>query len=682
LLDLLWWIFRRILHARREQYYTQGIGFWIGHKKPQFLRRRNITMARGNSNNHAPEETKNDGQEEDDAVAGSALQQLQAGGSGLAVFFRDHLPPPSAANNNDHDYQYETSLQEVVISQQGGGGKKKNTDQLTTYKSYRRLDRDWLSSFLSQRYQTEEQAQQQREEGGHSSEDDAYYEESEDEQEIQGQEDGEDENEDSEDEEHKFETQQEGPEVPPSPRADPPPTAESAARNAPSRRKKPRLPPLYLAENKVDNVDDLGFDTKELTLDLCRVEKVWPLRPTKRVPAIGRDVGVLLKSYKGTHRRTDMFRFPDMEEDGPLASCYSRVVSLELVLLKKKPSVQTAAPPQHPNPFRSKVDRDKSKPPDRRIRLFLYNEYAERFSDWYRQFEKIPWSDREFIMSLKQLGAINVLPFPVDDSDFWQRSTCSRYCLCIGSESLLQRRRFDDNEFELQAGVVPKSRRGQLGSLWIMTKAVLVDDDSPLQRYQNGAPLIRDEDGKEDEETIATKYRVWEQQKSQANQTVPTVRIAASAPAVVAAPADPPTTSTTSKASEKAPWDPSDDETEEEAPMPQPDGQDDDASDEGFQTPDEVEDNQENIARGPTAASRPPTYSNTINNNHREAIGQLPQVSDATPRAGQRRPLHPVIIDSPAKRRRNAPEVPYTTLVSMAYYTYCHQTSCHFNPQL
>lgn len=655
-------------------------------------------------------------QQERDSPDQPNQQELSSStrGSGLASFFQDFLSgrSPSSSSNNNH-YEYETSLQEVPPPAGTAAEAETETDGIMncTYKEYRFCDKEWLRQYVRRRYMGEKDEAVRVAEGYSSDENDVY--EKEDTGAPWGQDLGEeednhkndggddDEEEDSEDDEHKFETQQEWPAAaaissPKTPAA----TATTATKAhgpavsaSSSRKKKPKVAPIYRTRKVVDNLEDLDFESKEISLDFCRIQTVWPLRRTKREPLGGKDIARPLILHRGKYRGTNLVRFPGMEEDGPLSSGYKTVISLELVPLKKQvPAQQPAISSRHPNPFRRSEDEDNrnssSEQSPRRIRLFLYNEYAQAFSTWYEQFQKDKsFKGHETIMSLKRLGAINILPFPIDKDDLWQRSTYSQFCLCVGADSKTlhgdKALRFDTDDFVLQAVVVSKNGGwdSRIGREWTMSKALLVDD-TPVRRtldyHRRDALDSENDDGVTSEGSLFGKYQAWREQGRRPNDPVEPEQ---GAPRVSNVQNDPPIAAAepSSKAPDvpekKDPWDT--DEEEDDTSMPQPDdGGDDGIEDEGFQTAEEDEQstNQENrsstqISKSTSRPLAPP------DGNDREARGRLPQTSDATPRAGRRRrPLNPLVIDSPAKRHRSATGVPYKTIVSESSQERCRSS--------
>jgi hypothetical protein len=178
--------------------------------------------------------------------------------------------------------------------------------------------------------------------------------------------------------------------------------------------------------------------TQTLHLPLCRVIKVWNQRDTKRVgDETSQITRRLCPKFQHTSGAMSRVSFGHMEEDGPVASAYRTVLSMEVEQLKL---VETSGPTTTSFPSCKKR---------RRIKLFFYNVYAEAVGKWICQQRKEKQTD--FVMSLSHIPAICIFPRAINQDYWMELHDMVEYCVCIGDTSNARADgsfiRFDDDMF-------------------------------------------------------------------------------------------------------------------------------------------------------------------------------------------------------------------------------------------
>jgi len=220
-------------------------------------------------------------------------------------------------------------------------------------------------------------------------------------------------------------------------------------------RRRRRISPLYHAIHSVNTLAYLNLTTKDISIELCRVTKVWRLRTTKR-------------GLRGSHNNSNLhapertkyccafpgrmprIAFGHMQDDGPLGCCYDHVFSFEIEQLT----------PHIPSSLR------------RSVRVFFYNAYAKAMAEWMAEQTIIGKSDKGgsdtskdyYILNLSNIPAKCILPYAIDPRDWWDEEHIVPYCLCIGDDSDMIVVHDSNSEEPEQQRQSPQQRRESMRS--------------------------------------------------------------------------------------------------------------------------------------------------------------------------------------------------------------------------
>ena len=132
--------------------------------------------------------------------------------------------------------------------------------------------------------------------------------------------------------------------------------------STPQPKKKKRIPNLADTLHHVNLVAHIDLYTKTANIPLARADKIFQARDIRR-PANRLVKPQRQPVYQGITPRVP---FLPMEEDGPLATCYRKVITIELLQL------------QLPNILQQQADAINKAKQTQRIRVFFYNAYAAK----------------------------------------------------------------------------------------------------------------------------------------------------------------------------------------------------------------------------------------------------------------------------------------------------------------
>ena len=344
--------------------------------------------------------------------------------SGLAQFFRAFLLPPKPTTDNGgrvDGYSYQTSLEDVEVPQQSSshssnhdhdhdhpsfeGEEDSSIEYIPhplTFKQWRQLQRESLTIYMQKRIAPKSKEFASAEEDDDDESD--YYSDVEDSKQ-QPQQNAE-ETQGGESDEEAWQTQQQSVEAEQHNEE-----LQYAGRSSVHERRR-RIPHVDQATLSVSQLQYIDMYVKELTLSLCRVERVWRLRETKR-GRLHSSRAVPIPVFPGRFPRIP---FPHKEEDGPLSSCFKSVLSLEVTQVRNHfPPLGTSGNDQ------------------RRLRVFLYNSYATALQEWIDRHEQ-----PKFLISFTNVPALCIFPFALDPHNWWEQSKVLNYCLCIGGLSSIK----------------------------------------------------------------------------------------------------------------------------------------------------------------------------------------------------------------------------------------------------
>lgn len=385
--------------------------------------------------------------------------------SGLVTFFKDFFP-------DIQNIDYSRSLNEITSDEFGTPSSREGSLEYTpnewTVKEWRAFQKNSLKVYFQKRVAPEDETNNNT-----GDEDDERSDEDEDDDNDYETDGDEDLAEEENDDEHKEEPESQILETQQHPQQETPAVVEPSespnqqkqkTQSAPRERRR-RIPHLKQAIHVVRNkLDYLDMYTKQLTLDLCTVGKVWKLRDTKR--------GLSLKNVK---QRVPVFpgRMPrcpyedHQEDDGPLLSIYKHVLSLEI-----EPVFVTSG-----NGADQQIQQQ-PKQRRQRMKIFLYNAYAKVMNDWLKE-HSLTTSDN-LVMSLKNVPAICIVPFAIDPRDWLDMEELVEYTLCIGDWSSMKlvtddeetvKVRMDSEDMEIRVASV--NRRGSSSTELILSPSTV-----------------------------------------------------------------------------------------------------------------------------------------------------------------------------------------------------------------
>jgi len=237
--------------------------------------------------------------------------------------------------------------------------------------------------------------------------------------------------------------------------------------------------PYYFVGNarqRVSYVSDIDLaTTARLSLKLCLVEKRWAVRGTSLLSSraanaasaattTNRPIGhkllvckseapavLLFGEEEATAPSTNsndntatadsatllprLLRWTSVDDDGPLGTCYRHVLALQLAQVDAPTELRARSENIQQHQVGSTAGTKK------RIRVFLYNQYAKVFSKLLQLYQqepgrmrkRVPAHEQEILVALSDVPARCIFPYaPVD---WYERQHFSQYCVCIGDES-------------------------------------------------------------------------------------------------------------------------------------------------------------------------------------------------------------------------------------------------------
>jgi hypothetical protein len=426
--------------------------------------------------------------------------------SGLIGFFKDFLPN---VTNIDHDRRWEdlTDTEKEVDGMPRFGGTKDPIlaalsrpcikpqvdyfPDVLTFEECRRLSRQSIQAFYQRRLVTPEE-EEQKDNGRATGYDDDWNSDSENDN--QHEEVDVDQDEETGGNELALGSQ---PAVPDTNHRAEPPTSKN--------RRKWRVPPLYQAIHSIQSLQYLDLRTKDITLDLCKVTKIWKLRKTRRGYKYMTSTNVPYQQQCCIlPGRMPRFVFGNLDDDGPLSTAYKYVLSLELEQLVPSHQQQATA------------DFTQRK---RAIRVFLYDGYAKAVSQWMGKQSKSFRSNRNmstatinnnesntpgYILSLFKVPALSIFPQALDPRDWWDQEHVIPYCICLGASSNMIASteegnttihlRADSDEVELRLATTSSTSSSTMhdsrssGSELVLSKRLLTKSPDQAQREEEDVP--------------------------------------------------------------------------------------------------------------------------------------------------------------------------------------------------
>lgn len=184
--------------------------------------------------------------------------------------------------------------------------------------------------------------------------------------------------------------------------------------------KRPRIPRVQNTQHVVHRVSQIDLHTKILHLNLCQVEKVWPLRLTKRMAGGWHSPPRWIPKRNSGNSPLPCFRFGRHEDDGPLFTAYKEVLTMELTQLERPLNLQLHQTTSNIYP-EAKLSR--------RILVYFYNHYAQMVNTFLKQN-----LNSTFYARLLNVPAICIFPYQHDRPGGLTDDVCD-YVLCMGGPS-------------------------------------------------------------------------------------------------------------------------------------------------------------------------------------------------------------------------------------------------------
>jgi hypothetical protein len=181
--------------------------------------------------------------------------------------------------------------------------------------------------------------------------------------------------------------------------------------------KRPKIPRVQTAQHIVHRVSQIDLHTKILHLNLCRVEKIWPLRQTQRMAGSWHSAARLICRPDSL---LPCFRFGRHEDDGPLFIAYKEVVTMEVTQMERPMNVQLHETTSNIYP-EAKLSR--------RVFVYFYNHYAQMVNAFMEQN-----LDSTFYVRLLNVPATCIFPYQQDHPGGFADDVCA-YVLCMGGAS-------------------------------------------------------------------------------------------------------------------------------------------------------------------------------------------------------------------------------------------------------
>ena len=187
------------------------------------------------------------------------------------------------------------------------------------------------------------------------------------------------------------------------------------------RRRKVAIPHVDNTLHDVTTVSGMDLQTKSLSLNLAKVERIWRCRETRRFKAL--TCSRAIPQHLDPSLPLPFFPFGDFEDDGPLQTVFKTVLSMEVTQLD--------------DPDREKIRQASLQAFDaklyRRVKIFLHNKYATAVQDFIDQGTNTV----KLVISLKKIPAMCIFPYHANRESFVDQDI-AKYCIVVGDKSSLK----------------------------------------------------------------------------------------------------------------------------------------------------------------------------------------------------------------------------------------------------
>lgn len=196
------------------------------------------------------------------------------------------------------------------------------------------------------------------------------------------------------------------------------------------------IPHISLACHGATSVSETDMYTEKLSLDLCEVVKVYPMRSTRRFQSMFKKnlISSSLAKKNMESSTNDIIRFPPLQHhneigstivsDGPLFSLYKRVLSMEVLQLESSASKDFLG--KQNNLFGTSK-------PHRRFMMYLYDDYATFMNNFLDSTRE----DDDVYLALNNIPGCCIAPFDTGNQTFLNllERDLSPYAISFGGPS-------------------------------------------------------------------------------------------------------------------------------------------------------------------------------------------------------------------------------------------------------
>jgi len=243
-----------------------------------------------------------------------------------------------------------------------------------------------------------------------------------------------------------------------------------AAKISKPKKKRKKIPHIAETTEKSSSIHNLNLRCKSLSLELAQVRLIWSTRQLR----------YLRPRKKGRRQSSSSGEEEDVlarkRDDGPLAYGFNSVLCMELMEMEDSDHINDEVGDERTKIIRqtatrafgntvsatsrtTALEKEGTKTKKRRIRLFLYNDYADQMQHLLNEMESRKMKEKKllqdkFVVSLRNIPAQCIFPFndfPVEESktgllnDTYGR--LSQLCICIGGKSRMKTILNDANIF-------------------------------------------------------------------------------------------------------------------------------------------------------------------------------------------------------------------------------------------
>ena len=328
-----------------------------------------------------------------------------------------------------------------------------------------------------------------------------------------------------------------------------------------------RTPHIDDTVHHVEYLADVNLWTHTASLHLCTVTKSWTVRACAR-RAVQRAAARPHPIYLSPTAPWSQQPLPRLarqycDEDGPLSTCYQRVLPLELKQVVTQSS-ELRRRAEH-SMMISTTSTSTGTGDDAhdhhnyyRVKVFLYNAYATAVHDLLQQRPRCgdaSYLNAHVLMRLQNVPARSILPFP--PTDWFDSLDLTDICVCIGDESNIkmiweqndeqepEMVRFDDPNLSLSVGwpervtTTPNTTVTE-EIVRVREWEIRIDADGMVVVHETTTAAADQTNGPLQQEYRAYLRQKQQQQQVQPHQVQPHARSSSTAAVAASVPSPPP----------------------------------------------------------------------------------------------------------------------------------------------